>query len=101
VDHSKGKPSETNFHVLERFNGYALFAAIPTTGRTHQVRVHASALGFPILCDTLYGAPATDLIGRPALHARSLDFTFDNKPFHFTAPYPEDFGQALDKLKAG
>ena len=101
VDHTKWKPSETAFHVLERFAGHALLSAVPATGRTHQVRVHAYALGFPLLGDTLYSAPETALIPRPALHAQSLEFTFDGRPFHFTAPYPADFAQALKKLKAG
>jgi RluA family pseudouridine synthase len=101
VDHANGKSSETTLHILQRFNGYALIEAIPTTGRTHQVRVHAYALGFPLLGDTLYSAPATDLISRPALHAYSLEFIIDNKPFNFTAPYPDDFAQALKKLRAG
>jgi RluA family pseudouridine synthase len=99
VDNARGKPSETAFHVLERFNGYALLAAAPATGRTHQVRVHAYALGFPILGDMLYSAPETGLIGRPALHAYSLEFTFEGKPYEFTAPYPEDFARALDAIR--
>jgi RluA family pseudouridine synthase len=101
VDHGKGKPSETTFRVMERFNGYALLAAIPASGRTHQVRVHAYALGLPLLGDLLYSAPATDLITRPALHAYSLEFSLDNKLLHFTAPHPEDFEQALIKIRAG
>ena len=101
VDHVRGKPSETTFHLLERFDGYALLAAVPATGRTHQVRVHAYALGFPLLADTLYNAPANGLIARPALHAWSLEFMIGNNPFSFTAPYPPDFTQALNKLKAG
>jgi len=100
VDHAKGKHSETAFHILERFDGYALISASPATGRTHQVRVHAYALGFPLLGDTLYSAPATNLIARPALHAWSLEFTFENSPIHFTAPYPADFTQALKTLRA-
>ena len=100
VDHAKGKPSETAFHVLERFNGYALLSASPATGRTHQVRVHASALGIPLLGDILYHAPVTALIARPALHAQSLEFTFQDRPFHFTAPYPADFAQALNNLRS-
>ena len=99
VDNAHGKPSETTFHVLERFNGYALISASPATGRTHQVRVHAYALGFPLLGDTLYSAPATGLIARPALHANCLEFTFENKPFHFTAPHPEDFAKALESIR--
>ena len=101
VDNAKGKASETAFHVIERFDGYALVSAVPATGRTHQVRVHAYALGLPLLGDILYSAPATGLIARPALHAQSLEFTFEGKPFQFAAPYPADFAQALKKLKAG
>jgi RluA family pseudouridine synthase len=99
VDNSRGKPSETAFDVLERFNGYALLGAAPATGRTHQVRVHAYALGFPILGDTLYSAPETNLIDHPALHAYSLEFTSEGKPYQFTAPYPEDFARALEAIR--
>jgi 23S rRNA-/tRNA-specific pseudouridylate synthase len=102
VDHAKGKPSETTFRVLKRFNGYALLAAIPATGRTHQVRVHAFALGLPLLADTLYSAPRTDLIPRPALHARDLVFIHpvSGEQVSFSAPYPEDFILALKKIGA-
>jgi RluA family pseudouridine synthase len=100
VDHSKGKPSETAFRVLENFDGYALLAAVPHTGRSHQIRAHLSALGFPILADSLYGAPSTDMIARPALHAYSLEFNFGEKPFSITAPYPDDIQKALARLKA-
>jgi RluA family pseudouridine synthase len=95
VDHGHGKPSATIFRILERYNGYALLAAIPATGRTHQVRVHAYALGFPLLGDILYSAPQTALIPRPALHACSLEFELEGKPFRFTTPYPQDFSKAL------
>jgi len=98
VDHSKGKPSETSFRVLARRAGYSLVEARPATGRTHQIRVHAAALGFPILADSLYGAPSTELIARPALHAFSLGFKFEGKPFAFTAPYPTDFAYTLECL---
>ncbi|MGA2489116.1 MAG: RluA family pseudouridine synthase [Anaerolineales bacterium] len=102
VDHSQGRPSETTFHILERFNGYAFLEAIPATGRTHQVRVHAYALGFPLLNDTLYSAPATDLISRPALHARILSFTHPvtGEGLTFSATYPPDFEKALLWLRS-
>ena len=99
VDNAKGKPSETAFHVMECFDGYTLISASPASGRTHQVRVHAYALGIPLLGDTLYSAPATDLIARPALHAQALEFTFEGKPFQFTCPYPADFAQALVTIR--
>ena len=101
VDHSHGKASETHFHVLERFSAACLLEAQPGSGRTHQIRVHAYALGYPLLGDELYSAPTTRLIGRPALHALSLEFThpLSGERLTFTAPYPEDFRAALEGLK--
>jgi RluA family pseudouridine synthase len=103
VDNSRGKPTETRFVVMQRYSGYALLESIPATGRTHQIRVHAYALGFPLLGDTLYSAPRTDLIERPALHAQSLTFVhpISNESVTYTAAYPEDFKQALEKIRAG
>lgn len=103
VDNSQGKPAETHFKVLKRFRRCALLEAIPATGRTHQIRVHAYALGFPLLGDSLYSAPPTDLIELPALHARSLGFThpLSGEPLSFSAPYPPDFAAVLDKIRAG
>jgi 23S rRNA-/tRNA-specific pseudouridylate synthase len=79
----------------------ALVEARPMTGRTHQIRVHAYALGYPLLGDTLYSAPETDIIARPALHAHSLSFNHpvSNERVSFTAPYPADFKKALEFLK--
>jgi RluA family pseudouridine synthase len=101
VDLSKGKSSETAFGVLERHPGSSLLEAVPGTGRTHQIRVHAYAIGFPLLGDTLYSAPATDLIARPALHAQSLTFTqpATGERATYSSPYPEDFQIALEKLR--
>ena len=103
VDHSGGIPTETTFHVLQRLGGYSLLEVVPGTGRTHQIRVHAFALGFPLLGDTLYSAPATDLITRPALHAQSLTFTHpaSGERVTYIAPYPDDFSKALKKIRAG
>ncbi len=99
VDPRRGKPSETAFRLLERFAAHALAEAAPATGRTHQIRAHAAALGFPLLGDALYGAPPTDLISRPALHALSLSFEFEGRRYDFTAPYPADFEEALSRLR--
>jgi 23S rRNA-/tRNA-specific pseudouridylate synthase len=103
IDFGKGKSCETTFHLLERFKGYSLVEAIPTTGRTHQIRVHAYATGFPLLGDTLYSAPPTELIARPALHARSLTLTHpaSGKRVTFIAPPPVDFQTTLERLRTG
>jgi tRNA pseudouridine32 synthase / 23S rRNA pseudouridine746 synthase len=101
VDHRHGAASETYFRLLERMGSACLLEARPGTGRTHQVRVHASALGFPILGDTLYQGVPSSLIARPALHAFSLAFDYEGQAFTFSAPYPDDFSFALKKLRAG
>jgi 23S rRNA-/tRNA-specific pseudouridylate synthase len=101
VDHRRGKSSLTVFHVLERYPNHSLLEAHPLSGRTHQVRVHAYALGFPLLGDTLYSAPPTDLIARPALHALSMEFIFEGNLLRFEAPYPLDLTEAIKKLRAG
>lgn len=101
VDPARGKPSETHFKITARFTGYCLVEALPATGRTHQIRVHAYALGYPLLGDTLYSAPPTDLIKRPALHAYSIEFTHPvtNERLTFSAPYPGDLSKALETLR--
>ncbi len=101
VDNRDGKPSATHFRVLERFDGFCLLEAIPETGRTHQVRVHAAELGHPLLADSVYGSRATDKLARPALHARSLTFTHpaSGESVTFEADHPEDFKSALNSCK--
>lgn len=99
VDNKSGKPSETRFRILKRYPSSALVEAKPMTGRTHQIRVHAYALGYPLLGDMLYGASETDLIARPALHAHSLTIELNGERVTFTAPYPDDFRATLERLK--
>lgn len=100
VDDRNGKPSETRFRILKRYQSSALVEAKPMTGRTHQVRVHAYALGHPLVGDLLYGASETDLIARPALHAFSLTITHPatGERLTFKSEYPDDFLNALKLL---
>ena len=100
VDDKNGKPSETRFKILKRYRSSAWVEALPMTGRTHQIRVHASALGHPLLGDILYGARETDKIPRPALHAYSLTFThpISNERVTFQAEHPRDFATTLKLL---
>jgi 23S rRNA pseudouridine1911/1915/1917 synthase len=91
IDKKKGKEAITDYKVLEKFNGYAFVEAKPLTGRTHQIRVHLSAIGLPILADPLYSnsgwfflssikrnyklnGEEKPLLARTALHAFSLSF---------------------------
>lgn len=67
-----GQKSITHYEVLKTFSDYSLVKCILETGRTHQIRVHFSAIGHPLLGDTLYGT-ASDLINRQALHSNKID----------------------------
>lgn len=103
VDAQRGKPAVTVLNVLQRLGLLTLVEAAPHTGRTHQIRVHLAAQGYPIVSDPLYGpklSPEAAPLPRLALHARSLALIHPNTAtqMHFTAPYPPDFSQALDNL---
>lgn len=102
VDNRNGIRAETRFKLLERYQAAALVEASPMTGRTHQIRVHAYALGHPLLGDSLYSAPETNLIERPALHAYSLTLRHPEtgKSLTFQADYPNDFMNAVRLLRA-
>lgn len=67
-----GQKSITHYEVLKTFSDYSLVKCILETGRTHQIRVHFSAIGHPLLGDTLYGT-ASDLMNRQALHSNKID----------------------------
>ena len=97
VDDKNGIPSETRFRVMKRYQESALVEAKPMTGRTHQIRVHAYALGHPLVEDVLYGARDRYGLPRPMLHAQSLSFIHPatNERVKFSAPHPADFEEAL------
>jgi 23S rRNA pseudouridine1911/1915/1917 synthase len=88
----------TNYEVIEYFNEHTLVAAKPVTGRTHQIRVHFSAIGHPLIGDALYGT-SSSLIAYHTLHAHTLAFTFDNTPFTFTINPPPEFESVIKDLK--
>lgn len=100
VDDKNGKPSETRFRVIKRFPESALVEAKPMTGRTHQIRVHAYALGHPLVEDVLYGARDRYGLPRPMLHAQSILFIHPatNESVKFSTPHPADFDEALERL---
>jgi 23S rRNA pseudouridine1911/1915/1917 synthase len=103
-----GQPSRTTFQVLERFEGHALVACEPHTGRTHQIRVHLAANGWPILGDHLYGnaepfrgADGEVVLDRYALHAAMLVFVHPatGKRVTLEAPLPLDMTRVLAQLR--
>ncbi len=98
-----GAPSVTHYKVLQRFPvmGYSLVELLLETGRTHQIRVHMSHIGHPVLGDWLYGGENVLLMERQALHAAKLTFThpMTKERLTFEAPLPEDIKNALAKLR--
>lgn len=72
-DAESGLSARTTFQVVERMPRHTLLRLSLETGRTHQIRVHLSSAGFPIVGDSLYGAES-DLVGRQALHACEISF---------------------------
>ncbi len=118
VDRKSGKSAVTDYRVTEKFNGYAFVEARPRTGRQHQIRVHLSAIGLPVLCDPLYGdgrpfylssvkpfyrakGEEKPLLSRTALHAASLSFTHPEtgERVIFLAPLPKDMRAVLKYLR--
>jgi 23S rRNA pseudouridine1911/1915/1917 synthase len=99
-----GDFAHTEFKLLKKLGAVRWIEARPHTGRTHQIRVHLSELGLPILGDRLYGGPAQMgglPISRVMLHAASLTFPH---PIHqnsiaIESPLPEDFNQCLQALQ--
>lgn len=105
----RGVPSMTQIEVLERYsyNDCSIFLAkaFPRTGRRHQIRIHLSQSGHPILGDTLYGGTRelqlgafTGSVNRVALHASQLELPNGER---FESPFPEDFSAWLTLLRTG
>lgn len=102
---ARGRAAVTRYEVLESWGDVALVRAHPATGRTHQIRVHLTALGHPIVADRLYarGRSKRDIgLGRQALHAESICFRHPATGEHMriTAPLPADFTAAIAALRA-
>jgi 23S rRNA pseudouridine1911/1915/1917 synthase len=118
-----GKPAVTFYEVVERFRDFALVRCKPQTGRTHQIRIHLTHIGHPILADKLYSGrdrisladvagsgglrhlsaeeAETVLIDRQALHAHRLRFQHPStdQELDLTAPLPADMERTLAALK--
>ena len=87
-----GQTAITHYEVLKEFDNYSLVKCSLETGRTHQIRIHMSAIGHPLLGDSLYGS-ISDLINRQALHCFNLQFIHPvyNNDLNFWGDLPNDF----------
>ena len=97
-----GKKAVTHFKVLQRFNGYTYLDIKIDTGRTHQIRVHLSEIGYPIVGDTVYSNGKNPFgVEGQMLHAKSLDFKhpITKEQMHLEAPLPEYFKNVLKTLE--
>lgn len=119
VVHAKGKPSHTDFKLLEQVGKFSLVEFRIHTGRTHQIRIHMADYGHPLICDPVYGDGAPVLLSqikkkfnlskneleerpmmaRIALHSSRLIFHFNNQRFEFEAEMPKDMRALLNQLK--
>ncbi len=101
---ANGKPSITHYKTLEVFPAVTLLEIELETGRTHQIRVHFSALHHPLVGDQTYGSDPTLAqklkIARPWLHAKQLAFTHpgSGQQISFSSDYPEDLTRSLELL---
>ena len=100
----EGKQAQTLIKLSRRYGKYSLLQCSPLTGRTHQIRVHAQAAGFPILGDERYGDEDANYqakkegLPRLFLHAQSIAFPDESgNDLHFTAPLAEDLERFLQK----
>jgi 23S rRNA pseudouridine1911/1915/1917 synthase len=94
-----GKEATTQYQVRKYLNNYTLVEVTPLTGRTHQIRVHLSAIGCPVVGDSLYGIKSAHL-NRQFIHAYRLGFRLSSTKQYqeFTSPLPTDLEQALEHL---
>lgn len=94
------KEAVTRYEVVEQLEKVAHVAAYPETGRTHQIRVHFSSLGHPVLGDAIYAPKRHDpATSRLMLHALSISFSLDGEDYFFDAPLPASFEALLSDLR--
>ncbi|HVQ23823.1 MAG TPA: RNA pseudouridine synthase, partial [Planctomycetota bacterium] len=120
IDPHGGKPAQTRISVLQRFRGFTWLCCRPLSGRTHQIRVHLAAVGFPLAVDPFYGRrtelllssikagykakrgqPERPLITRLTLHAAEIDVPSPGRAgerIRVAAPLPKDLEKLLKQL---
>lgn len=102
INYKNGKDAVTHYRVLERFKNAAYIECSLETGRTHQIRVHMSSIGHPLLGDEVYGSGRNPYhLQGQALHAMVLGFVHPHtgEYMEFEAPLPDYFVKLLEKLR--
>lgn len=119
MTHVKGKPSLTDYEVVEQFRLFSWVRFQIHTGRTHQIRVHMQHIGHSIVCDEIYGdakpillstikknfklakvaEEEKPILARLALHSFQLNFTYNKVAYQLEAPLPKDLRAVLQQLK--
>lgn len=119
ITNKKGKPSLTDYNVLESFRLFSWVQFRIYTGRTHQIRVHMQHIGNSIVCDEIYGSgeplylsslkrnyhlskkeeSEKPILSRLALHSSQLKFDFDSDQYNFEAEIPKDLKATLQQLR--
>ena len=105
-----GRAAHSEYRVLERGRGFSLLDVAIHTGRTHQIRVHLSSIGYPVVGDGIYGQKYHDAYvrkfgdpGRYFLHAARLGFPHPTtgEMLRFEAPLPRQLLELWEQLKSG
>ena len=98
------RSARTRYETVTQFDNFSLVACAPLTGRTHQIRVHLAYIGFPIVCDHIYGRRKKSFVDlrRHFLHAAELTFKrpCDNTELTITAELPPELQSIIDTLTA-
>ena len=99
VSHGEGRDARTHYHVIRYLGDYTLLEVKPETGRTHQIRVHLSAIGHPVAGDRVYGIKS-DSLARMFLHASRLGFKLpsSSEAVEFTSPLPPELERVLEDI---
>ena len=100
VTHENSRSAVTHYEVIKQYGGYAHLRLRLETGRTHQIRVHLSYIGHPVLGDDVYGKPYKGIDGQ-CLHAGKIGFIHPTtgEYMEFTSPLPDYFTDIIRRLE--